>query len=259
MGLVSMGFDQEGVERFTVLRLTRKEAALYVGLTESGIRDAEGRGLPHRLDPQGHSWLAPIDLDAWTWRAPLPSLAKRRSVLAAAEKARCHEARVRAQTEEKRLAALEREEAEETERQLARLDAEDRLRDETRARNEAARVHFNQAHVDERAAGLALGLDAGERRRHLRELKAAGLLREIEPPCELVVVAEFDAMPRIELSSYPLVRGGPFYVREDVLRLRAEQLARHPHAETALTHGRRDDGSVFWQLFAEFIRGASGR
>lgn len=257
MSLVSLGIGGDGVERFTVLRLTRKEAAKYVGLTESGVRDAERRGLPHVVDRSGQVWLAAGDLDAWTWRAPLPSPARRRSVLAAAEKARSHEARILAQLEEKRLAALEREEAEEIERHLGMLEEEDRLRNEVRIKNDAARAEFLHGHLDESATGLALGLDILERRRRIRELKAAGLLREVAAPRELVVVTDFEVLPRMECAAFALVRGGPFYVRDDVVKLRAEQNA-EAQARGAAPMGQPESASVFWQLFAELVRGASG-
>lgn len=258
MGLVSLGFGDDGVERFVVLRLTRKEAAKYVGLTESGIRDAERRGLAHVVDRAGQVWLAPADLEAWTWRAPLPTFAKRRSVLAAAEKARAHEARVFAQLEEKRLAALEREETAELERELARIQAEDRLRDEAQCKNDALKADFLHNHLDERATALALGLDPLERRGRIRDLKTAGLLREAQSPQELVVVTDVETAPHIERSNFALVGGGPFYLREDVAKLRAERAIEQARRLEAAPPRQAESPSIFWQLFAELVRGASG-
>jgi hypothetical protein len=221
MALVSVGFGYDGVEQFQVLRLSRKEAGLFAGVTESGVRDAEKRGLHHIIDANGQSWLDPDDVAAWPWRAKLPSPAKRAAVLAAAAKARAHEARLAALQEQKRREAEDREAEEDYLRQAAARDAEDRLRADVRAKNEAAKAQFLRDHVDRRAALASLGLSPFEGWR-LQTLCRSRRLREAEPPRETVIRGGFIEPLRAELGFSPLVHGGPFYIREDVLRIRAE-------------------------------------
>ena len=104
-------------------------------------------------------------------------------------------------------------------------DVEERLEAQVEARNKEKRAAFEASHVDETAVGLALGFGIHERRAGIYSLWRAGLLRKVEPPKELVVEGGYANEPfRIEDGLYPLVLGGPFYAREDVLRLRGEAM-----------------------------------
>lgn len=261
MSLISIGFSEDGVEQLQSLHLSRKEAAAYVGVTESGIRDAEKRGLHHRLDADGQAWLDPDDLDAWNWRAPLPSPTKRRSVLATAAKARVHEAHMRAQRDEKRWAEQAREADSRDAAQRALWETEDKVRADVDARNAAARATFIANHLDGEGVGLALGFAPFERRSKMRALVRAGLLREVEPDRELVVRGNCGEPARVEADGVLLVHGGPFYEREDVLRLRGQvrtsaESTRAPQLRVSLPDGPRDGLADL--LFA-FIKAARKR
>jgi hypothetical protein len=221
MALISVGFDDDGIEHFERLRLSRQEAAGYAGISESGIRDAERRGLRRVVDDSGQSWLDPQDLEEWNWRKPLPARSKRDSVLAAAAKARAYEARLAALQREKRWAEEMRLEETRWAAERAEWDAEDRLRGQVREANETAKREFLRNHIDQQAALTMLGLRSAEGWR-LRCLVDAGLLRQGRPPCEITVVGGFGEAVRAEPGSFALLQGGPYLIREDVLRLRAE-------------------------------------
>lgn len=205
--------------RARLVRLTRSEAARYVGACgESTIRAAEAKGLPVLYDADGQIWHCPVALDAWKWRNEGPSKARREQVIRDATKARTREAR---EQERRRALESERELAEwnaELAKSDARHQAEQTLRQSVRRKNEGTRAAFELAHLDERTAGRALGLQPHEARYYLRNLVSCGLLRRVNGPREIRVEATND-VPREVETSWPLCRGGPFYLRDDVLAL----------------------------------------
>jgi hypothetical protein len=126
-------------------------------------------------------------------------------------------------------------------------DAEERLDAQVKARNKEKRAAFEASHLDEHAVGLALGIPASERHSRVRELCQAGLVRKVESPKQLVVEGDEERL-RIEDGLYPLVAGGPFYAREDVLRLRAEAII----AAAMATHAALPDDQK--AMFGELLR-----
>jgi hypothetical protein len=214
--------------------LTRSEAARYVGLSgESAIRAAEDRGLETAVDASGQVWLSQAVLDAWKWRTKLPSKAKRAAVLRQAARNREREARERRRQED---ADMERELAE-WDADLRRYDQEGALRAQVRQKANEQRAAFELAHMDERTAGMALGFESYEARGRVRDLVRRGLLRRVESPPEPRVEYSFDGMREVQ-SGWPLVHGGPFIPREDVLRLRQETF------EAAAQHIQRAPAAV---------------
>jgi hypothetical protein len=205
--------------------LTRAEAARYVGAAgESTIRAAEEKGLPCLRDADGQIWHWPESLDQWPWRGKRPSAAERERILRSVARARQQNARAREQRE---AMSLEREfakwEAERSAR-AAQDEAEARMRADVRRKNEEVRTAFEMGHMTERQAGKALGFNLLESRSRMRELVDRGLLREIKGPSERRVEVTSDGPQEVE-TTWPLCRGAPFYLREDVLAVRTETVA----------------------------------
>jgi len=206
----------------TTVRLTRSEAARYVGASgESTIRAAEANGLACERDWEGQVWHAPLLLDAWKWRSKAPTAAQKARVLREAANARARDQREHL-----------RRQAAESERVFAELDAEreqDRilrerelaLREEVRRQNEETRAAFESAYMGEDMAGKALGFRSYEARYRLRDLVGRGLLRRFDGPREMRVEMSFDGLLVVE-TQWPLCAGGPFFLRDEVLALRHE-------------------------------------
>ncbi len=213
----------DGIER---VPLTRKEAGAYVGLSDSGIRDAEARGLPNRVDSFGQHWFDPDDLDAWPWRSKQPSAAKKKTVLAQAAKARAHERRLREHEEEKRRVAEDEAHAAHYSRFAANMREQNRLSDEVVARNDAAKAKFTAENVSLSEVVGALGRSSWEGRATQRDLRVA-LIAEVEPPKRLEVQVELDGSARIAPGWQKLVNNGPFYLRSAVLQWIDATAARH--------------------------------
>lgn len=128
-------------------------------------------------------------------------------------------------------------------------DVEERIEAQVESRNKEKRAAFEANHVDETAVALALGFGIQERRAGIYQLWRAGLLRKVEPHKELVVEGGYANEPfRIEDGLYPLVLGGPFYARDDVLRLRGEAMIA---CASALHAALPDDQKA---TFAELLR-----
>lgn len=133
---------------------------------------------------------------------------------------------------------------------LDAMDVEERVEAQVRARNKEKRAAFEESHLEENAVVLALGIEPNERHSQVHALRQAGLLRRVEAPKELVVCGGYADEPlRIEDGLYPLVLGGPFYAREDVLRLRAEaMIAAASAVQAALPADQKD------MLAEKFVR-----
>ncbi len=201
--------------------LTRSEAARYVGVSgESAIRAAEAKGLRGVRDPGGQVWHTPDRLDAWTWRGTPPTSAQKARVLRDARKAREQEGRARERKEELEAQRQQAEWEAEQARLTAEWNAEDALRAKVRRKAADLRAAFELAHMNERAAGEALGFKSYDADSKLRELVRRGLVREIPCPREPTTMMTFDGLREAE-SPLPLCFGGPFFLREDVLAIRA--------------------------------------
>ncbi len=245
MSMVSAGFNEDGIEQFVELVLSRTEAAAYVGISESGIRDAEQRGLLHTTDLQGQSWIDPDDLDAWKWRASGPSRAKKNSILSKAAKTRVREARERDRLTAKRRAQEELDEEARGRALRAAWEQESNLRQEVATKNEAAKQAFLRDHLDEGTTARMLGVDFTRRRTELRALERQGVIRRAETPHERVVVIGEYGAPLVEGEGYPMyISGRPFYVRADVLAERDRKLDIEERDARAIAHAERRRSGV---------------
>lgn len=155
--------------------------------------------------------------------------------------------KIRAEREAAGKPVQSREEVDKTIRgDLGDEDLDERLDAQVKATNKEKRATFEASHLDEHAVGLALGIPPSERHSRVREFCQAGLLRKVESPKQLVVEGGDDEPLRIEDGLYPLVVGGPFYPREDVLRLRAEAIIAGASAFHATLPD--DQKSIFGEL-----------
>jgi hypothetical protein len=206
------------------LCLSRSEAARYVGVSgESAIRAAEAKGLQSARDAAGQVWHTPETLDAWKWRVKPPAAAQKARVLREAYKERRQEARARTLKEEmderRKQAEWDARQASDT----AQFEAETELRARVRRKAREMSAAFEAVHMDERAAGKALGFPSSEARSRLRGLVNRGLLRRVESPLEPRVETSMDGAREVE-SCWPLCSGGPFFLREEVLALRRKTM-----------------------------------
>jgi len=202
--------------------LSRAQAARYVGAAgESTIRAAEEKGLPCFRDANGQVWHAPETLDDWSWRGKQPSAAEKARILRSAAEENQRSARDR---ERKEAIELERELAEwDAERsvRVARDEAETRMREDVRQKNEKVRMEFERTHMTMRQARDALGFEVLEGRFRLRELVDRGLLQEVPGPREHSVEVTVDGPREVE-TTLQLCHGSPFFLRESVFALRKE-------------------------------------
>ena len=207
------------------LRLTRSEAARYVGVSgESTIRAAEANGLVCEHDWSGQIWHVPAQLDAWKWRSKGPTAAQKARVLRDAARARERERKEHARRETLEAERIFAELDAEREREKGLREREQALRDEVRRQNEETRAAFESAYMGEDMAGAALGFRSYEARYRLRDLVGRGLLRKFDGPRQVCVEISFDGARAVE-TQWPLCGGGPFFLREEVLALRREATA----------------------------------
>ena len=198
--------------------LNRSQAATYVGVRgESSIRAAEAKGLPCRRDGSGQAWYEPAALDAWRWRSKRPSDTVRAGVLRDAAKGE-------RSPQSLRIAAG---------RELAAMykaaDRADALEAKVARENEAARAAFLRDNIEDTDARelLFAGDERSEARQKFRDVLRHKLLTEVRVPMARVVEGVHESAAEIE-APWPVVWGGPFFARAEVLELRREtlQLAR---------------------------------
>jgi hypothetical protein len=214
--------DEDFSELRSTIRLTRSEAARYVGVSgESTIRAAEANGLACERDWGGQIWHVPSVLDAWAWRLKGPTAAQKARVLRDAARARKRECTERIRHENAEAERVFAELDAEREREKTLREQEQTLREEVRRRNEETRAAFASAYLDEATAAKALGFRFYQASYRLRDLVGRGFLRRFDGPREVRVEPSFDGLRAVE-TQWPLCRGGPFFLREEVLALRRE-------------------------------------
>lgn len=191
--------------------LTRSDAAKYLGMkTVEGVRYLERTGKLH-----------PVKDEEGVHRFELDELERVKGDREARGIKRLTSEEVAiARADRASIAAALREDDAWRAKMAADWDAEDRLRAEVRAKNDARREAFEREHIGEREAGNLLGLILLERGR-LRELVAGGLVRPGRPPPELVIRGGFGEPLREEEGQPKILPGAPFYVREDAVAVRA--------------------------------------
>ncbi len=209
----------------STLRLTRSEAARYVGVSgESTIRAAEANGLVCERDWDGQIWHVPARLDAWKWRSNGPTAAQKARVLREAARARDRERNERTRRETAEADRIFAELDAKRERERVLREREQALREEVRRQNEETRAAFESAYMGEEMAGKALDFRCHEARYRLRDLVGRGLLRRFDGPRQVCVEMSFDGARAVE-TQWPLCGGGPFFLRDEVLALRREATA----------------------------------
>jgi hypothetical protein len=194
--------------------LNRSQAAAYVGVrSESAIRAAEAKGLPSTRDASRQAWYSPAALDAWPWRNPRPSDATRAGVLRDAAEG------------DRSLQSLRAAAGRELAQWRRDVDRADALKEKVERENAAAAAAFKREHMDEDAARDCLF--AGDRgcvaRRKFRDLQRHHLLKEVRVPRGREVQGVWETATEVE-SFWPVVQGGPFFARAEVLGLRKETL-----------------------------------
>jgi hypothetical protein len=222
---------------------TRTEAARILGFeTIQGVRALERSGrLRGAKDDEGVVRFSPRDVE----RVRAERDADGKPVQSSAEV----DTTIRGDVLPRRASTRPMTMEEASRARLDAMDVEERVEAQVRARNKEKRTAFEESHLDEHAVVLARGIGPHERHSQVHALRQAGLLRMVEPPKELIVSGGYSDEPlRIEDGLYPLVLGGPFYERDDVLRLRAEaMIAAASAVQAALPDDQKD-------MLAEQIR-----
>jgi hypothetical protein len=219
--------------------LNRKQAAAYVGASgESTIRAADTNGLPSRCDASGQRWYLPAVLDAWPWRSKPPSAVVRAKILRDAAKSERSQHSL-ASAAGRDLAAS-----------LKDAIRGDKLNEKVNRANEVARAAFLRDHMDEREACACLFAHDGrfEAKRKLKNLVRRRLLDEVPVPREREVEGVWETAHEVE-SVLPLVHGGPFFSKAQVLERYKESLelareGRQPPGPPPPSSGASDDKRV---------------
>jgi hypothetical protein len=193
--------------------LSRSQAATFVGCrSESAVRAAEGKGLPCTRDASGQAWYKPAALDAWPWRNKRPSDAVRAGILRDAAKGARSPHSVRSAAG----------------RELAWYKAADRadaLEAKVARENQEAAAAFLRDHMeDTQARELLFPSDKHcDPRRKFRDLVYRRLLTEVPVPRARRVIGVHESATAVE-GPWPVVRGGPFFLKSEVFELRRDAL-----------------------------------
>lgn len=204
-----------------MFQFTRKEAAAILGFkTVEGVRNLGHHGrLQHSKDENGHAVYFSEDIEELRAARELEG----EPVMTPEEVVDLVMARPDPPVHHSAEPSL----AHGMEVSRAQRRRRDELTSFVERHNQRAKARFVAEHLDEYAVGLALDLGLPlQCRARVLELVRAGLLRKVASPAELDVVGGYGDAPLKVQEGSPLVMGGPFYCREDVLRLRAEKVLR---------------------------------